>query len=62
VYFGWIAATHQLGAAFAAWTAGILRSETGDYLSAFLSAGALCLVASIMVTFIGRRQPRAALA
>jgi predicted MFS family arabinose efflux permease len=62
VYFGWIAATHQIGAAFAAWMAGVLRSETGDYLSAFMSAGILCLVASIMVAFIGRRQPQPALA
>ncbi len=54
VYFGWIAATHQLGAAFAAWMAGSLRSTTGDYMSAFMSAGALCLAASIMVTFIDR--------
>ena len=62
VYFGWIAATHQLGAAFAAWMAGVLRAQTGDYLSAFISAGILCLVASIMVTFIGRTQLRAAIA
>ena len=62
VYFGWIAATHQLGAAFAAWMAGVLRSSTGDYMSAFMSAGALCLAASIMVTFIGKQQTRPALA
>ncbi len=55
VYFGWIAATHQLGAAFAAWMAGILREQTGDYFSAFMSAGILCLAASIMVTLIDRR-------
>ena len=60
VYFGWIATTHQLGAAFAAWMAGLLRSTTGDYMSAFMSAGALCLAASIMVTFIGAQsRPRA---
>ena len=62
VYFGWIAATHQLGAAFAAWMAGFLRESTGDYLSAFMSAGVLCLAASIMVTFIGRTQPQPAIA
>lgn len=56
VYFGWIGAAHQLGAAFAAWTAGLLRTETGDYLSAFMSAGALCLAASIMVSLIGRTR------
>lgn len=62
VYFGWIAATHQLGAASAAWAAGALRVNTGDYLSAFVSAGALCLVASVMVTFIGTRKRQAAIA
>ena len=55
VMFGWIAATHQLGAATAAWAAGLTRVGTGSYLAAFMSAGALCLVASIMVTFIGTR-------
>ena len=62
VYFGWIAATHQLGAATAAWAAGALRVGTGDYLSAFMSAGALCLVASVMVTFIGAQKRQAAVA
>ena len=62
VYFGWIAATHQLGAAFAAWTAGFLSSEPGDYLSAFMAAGVLCLAASIMVTLIDRPQLRPAIA
>ena len=62
VYFGWIAATHQLGAAFAAWMAGVLRSATGDYMSAFMSAGVLCLAASIMVTFIGRQRAQPVLA
>jgi sugar phosphate permease len=56
VMFGWIAAAHQLGAGFAAWTAGELRVQTGDYLSAFMSAGALCLVASVLVSFIGSRR------
>ncbi len=62
VYFGWIAATHQLGAAFAAWMAGAIREGTGDYLSAFISAGILCLAASIMVSLIDRPQLRPAMA
>ncbi len=53
VMFGWIAAMHQIGAAMAAWTAGLVRVETGSYLPAFMAAGALCLVASVMVGFIG---------
>ena len=53
VMFGWIAAMHQLGAAMAAWSAGLIRMGTGSYLAAFMAAGALCLVASVLVTFIG---------
>lgn len=63
VMFGWIAATHQLGAACAAWLAGFARVETGSYLVAFMGAGALCFVASVMVAFIGARpRPVAATA
>ncbi|MBC7799584.1 MAG: MFS transporter [Gemmatimonadaceae bacterium] len=53
VMFAWIAAMHQLGAAAAAWSAGLVRVETGSYVAAFWAAGALCLVASVMVAFIG---------
>jgi hypothetical protein len=52
--FGWIAAAHQLGAASAAWLAGVARVGTGSYLVAFITAGALCMVASVLVAFIGR--------
>jgi sugar phosphate permease len=57
--FGWIAAAHQMGAAMAAWVAGTLRTDTGSYLSAFVSAGALCLVAAVMVIFVGREHKQA---
>ena len=60
VMFGWIAATHQMGAASAAWLAGVARVESGSYLIAFMGAGALCMVASIMVAFIGRGSPKRA--
>ena len=56
VMFGWIAAMHQLGAAMAAWSAGLIRVGSGSYLAAFMAAGALCLAASVMVTFIGTRR------
>ncbi len=52
--FGWIAASHQLGGAFAAWGGGVLRTETGNYLSAFIGAGLICLLAALMMPFIGR--------
>ncbi len=54
VMFGWIAAAHQAGAASAAWFAGLVRVGTGSYLTAFMISGALCLLASMMVAFIGR--------
>ena len=52
--FGWIAAAHQAGAASAAWFAGVIRVETGSYMTAFMISGGLCLAASVMVAFIGR--------
>ena len=54
IVFGWVFASHQLGAAFAATSAGSLRTWLGDYQVAFLSAGLLCLVASGLVIRIGR--------
>ena len=52
--FGWIACGHQLGAATAAFGAGIIRTDFGDYLGAFMIAGAFCLLASLLVLGIGR--------
>jgi len=57
--FGWIAASHQLGAALAAFAAGALRVELGSYLQAFMFSGLLCLVAALMVLFIGRSRSAA---
>jgi sugar phosphate permease len=54
IVFGWVFASHQLGAAFAASAAGGLRTWLGDYQVAFISAGLLCLVASGLVIRIGR--------
>jgi sugar phosphate permease len=57
--FGWIAASHQIGAAAVAWLAGIVRTQTGDYATAFLSAGLLCLFAAFLAVFIGSGSKRA---
>jgi predicted MFS family arabinose efflux permease len=45
IVFGWVFAAHQLGAALAAYGAGVLRTATGSYHTAFVAAGLLCLVA-----------------
>ncbi|NAZ83621.1 MFS transporter [Kineococcus sp. R8] len=55
VVFGWVFASHQLGAALAAFLAGAVRDATGDYAGAFLGAGALCLVAAALSLLVGRR-------
>ncbi len=62
IMFGWIVAGHQVGAAFAAAGAGLLRADLGRYLEAFMIAGLLCLVASVVVLAIGRRRATPALA
>ncbi|MFL9873490.1 MFS transporter [Paraburkholderia megapolitana] len=56
VVFGWIVAGHQLGAAFAALGAGMLRSSLGTYTVASMISGGLCLVASVLVLRINRRD------
>ncbi|MEI6045847.1 MAG: MFS transporter [Chloroflexota bacterium] len=53
IMFGWIMASHQLGAAFAASGAGLIYSWLGDYQVAFISAGLLALVAAGLVIRIG---------
>jgi MFS family permease len=48
VVFGWIVAGHQLGAAFAAFFAGAMRTVQGDYFYAFIIAGCTGLVAAVL--------------
>ncbi len=61
VVFGWIFAAHQVGAAAAAYGAGLTRTEYGTYLPAFFMAGALCLLAALaflaMRGLEGRKRP-----
>jgi predicted MFS family arabinose efflux permease len=49
VVFGWIFASHQVGAAMAAFGAGALRTWFGTYQGAFMGAGLLCLIAAGLV-------------
>lgn len=46
IVFGWIAAGHQVGAATAAITAGLLRAAEGRYLEAFVLAGFTAFIAA----------------
>lgn len=56
--FGWVFAAHQIGAAFAALTAGLIRDHTGEYTLAWFRAAGLCIVAAVISLAI--RRPRAA--
>ncbi|PWC48530.1 MFS transporter (plasmid) [Azospirillum melinis] len=60
--FGWIFAGHQLGAATAAFGAGLSRTALQSYLPAFATAGALCLLAAVLVPLVGSRAKPAAAA
>jgi MFS family permease len=58
--FGWIFAGHQMGAGAAAFGAGLSRTLLASYLPAFFAAGALCIVAALIVLAISRPVKAAA--
>ncbi|OYV24522.1 MAG: MFS transporter [Rhodospirillales bacterium 20-58-10] len=60
IIFGWIAAGHQLGAATAALGAGLIRQIEGQYLPAFVIAGAIAILAAMASLTIGRARVKAA--
>jgi sugar phosphate permease len=55
--FGWVFAAHQLGAAVAAYGAGLTRTLLLTYNPALFAAGAACLLAAILALSIRRRVP-----
>lgn len=52
VVFGWVFASHMIGAGIAASYAGWVRQTTGGYLVAWITAGALCLAAAVLCLLI----------
>ena len=59
VVFGWVFACHQVGAAFAAIGAGILRDRLGNYDLAWYIAGGLAVIAAGLSLAVGRGQDSA---
>ena len=55
VAFGWIFASHMVGAAFAAALGGFSRTEWQTYLPALYLGGAACLIAASIIWLIDRR-------
>ena len=54
ILFGWIMVGHQIGAAIAAFGAGLIRSETGSYTGAFLAAGLFGMLAAAALAMAAR--------
>jgi hypothetical protein len=48
VVFGWVFASHQVGAAIAAVGAGAVRDVQGSYDLAWFVAGGLCVAAALL--------------
>ncbi len=57
VVYGWVFASHMVGAAVAAWVAGIVRENVGDYAAAFVAAGWIAIVAGFAALAIRRKGP-----
>jgi predicted MFS family arabinose efflux permease len=58
VVFGWVFASHQVGAAAVAGVAGVVRDRFGDYAAAWYGAGLLCLLATIFSVSVRRAGAR----
>ena len=52
------AASHQIGAAAAAFFAGASRTATGSYLDSFVTAGFVAVGAAFLALMIGRKGPK----
>ena len=49
----------MIGAAVAAWVAGIVREHVGDYAAAFVAAGWIAIIAGFAALAIRRSGPEA---
>ncbi|WP_433560026.1 MFS transporter [Pseudonocardia xinjiangensis] len=54
VVFGWVFASHQVGAALMAFGAGIVRDELGTYDTAWYAGGVLAVVAGVLSLLVRR--------
>ncbi|MEU9149999.1 MFS transporter [Streptomyces sp. NPDC048417] len=58
IVFGWVLASHQIGAALVAYLGGVARDVFGTYDMVWYASGALCAAAALMALVI-RRRPAA---
>ncbi|MFE7775841.1 MFS transporter [Streptomyces sp. NPDC057445] len=57
IVFGWVLASHQVGAAVVAFAGGLARDVFGSYDVVWYSSGALCAAAALMALVIRRHRP-----
>ncbi|MDT0438082.1 MULTISPECIES: MFS transporter [Streptomyces] len=55
IVFGWVLASHQVGAALVAFLGGLARDAFGSYDMVWYASGALCAAAALMALVIRRR-------
>ncbi|MEU6476159.1 MFS transporter [Streptomyces sp. NPDC047017] len=55
IVFGWVLASHQVGAALVAYLGGVARDVFGSYDVVWYASGALCAAAALMALVIRRR-------
>ncbi|MFJ8918157.1 MFS transporter [Streptomyces sp. NPDC102415] len=60
IVFGWVLASHQVGAALVAFLGGVVRDVTGSYDLVWYAAGALCATAALMALVIRRKATASA--
>jgi sugar phosphate permease len=57
IVYGWIYASHMLGAAILAQVAAVIRDSAGDYTLAYLTAGWMAVAAGGVALALRRRRP-----
>ncbi|MFF6971510.1 MFS transporter [Streptomyces tsukubensis] len=60
IVFGWVLASHQVGAAVVAFAGGVARDAFGSYDVVWYASGALCAAAALMALVIRRTPVKAA--
>ncbi len=57
IIWGWVFASHMIGAAVAAIFAGVIRDLQGSYFIAWITAAILCLLATVSLTALKKPAP-----
>lgn len=56
IVFGWVFASHQIGAAAAAFGAGVIRDVFGAYTYAWWGGAAICIIAAVLSILVSRTR------